>query len=63
LDSGILAGNEQAFWEKVENAFGTVCEPPNADLDQFDFTIDDHAVFGTSGHINPSIIVPILGRS
>jgi len=29
LDSG-KAGNEQAFWEKVELAFGTVCEPNDA---------------------------------
>ena len=57
LDSG-KAGNEQAFWEKVEVAFGTVCEPPNVDFDQLHFTIDDDAFFGTSGHINPSIIVP-----
>jgi hypothetical protein len=42
LDSG-KAGNEQAFWEKVEVAFGTVCEPPNVDFDQLHFTIDDDA--------------------
>jgi len=57
LDSG-KAGNEQAFWEKVEVAFGSVCEPPNDAFDQLHFTIDDDAFFGIVGHINPAMIVP-----
>jgi hypothetical protein len=52
------AGNEQAFWEKVEVAFGTVCEPSNDAFDQLHFTDDDAAFFGSVGHINPAIIVP-----
>ena len=56
LDSG-KAGNEQAFWEKVEVAFGSACEPNDA-FDQLHFTDDDAAFFGSVGHINPAIIVP-----
>jgi hypothetical protein len=51
LDSG-KAGNNQAFWERVKDAF---MEPNNDDYDRLFFMDDD--VFAAQSHINPSRIV------
>ena len=53
LDSG-KGGNNQLFWERVQDAF---VEPNNNDYDRLYFTDDKDGVFAAQSHINPAQIV------
>jgi hypothetical protein len=53
LDSG-KGGNNQLFWERVQDAFA---EPDNNDYNCLYFTDDKDGVFAAQGHINPAQII------